>query len=398
MSFVDTIGRIFGSRAAFAPAARAARAKGAAATAVAGVFVKPPATIEAYIAYKLLSTNGKRFDVVAVDLGFVDAAEMERVLAGCRAARRRGEAVTTASCAVALGVLSVEQVQAVVAAQTLLIHVEWNTFSTPAFITWAEDLKKRGFRLQIERVPAKDLLDMRDQLGSDLASQDDDRNLDQVEKAIELFLSAAKIRASDIKITVGVRDAEVQIRSRGDYLVSETWSMNRDAGERLIRAIFVGLATVKPGSYNPLDFQDAQITARLKLPGSGLESIRLIRGPKYPSDQKCSFMFARLQYNPDAEVNIATVLRPLSFVTPAAPPGVLQISGLTPVQRGLLQELLYKPHGIVVVTGPTGSGKTTSLYECMKEQARLFPTANQITVENPLSSTSASDDWNTPGS
>ena len=47
-----------------------------------------------------------------------------------------------------------------------------------------------------------------------------------------------------------------------------------------------------------------------------------------------------------------------------------------------LRELLHRPHGIVLVTGPTGSGKTTTLYAGLSEindQAR-----NIMTVEDPV--------------
>ena len=45
-------------------------------------------------------------------------------------------------------------------------------------------------------------------------------------------------------------------------------------------------------------------------------------------------------------------------------------------------ELIHRPHGILLVTGPTGSGKTTSLYaalECINDNTR-----NIMTVEDPI--------------
>src|SRR3977135_3459113 len=36
--------------------------------------------------------------------------------------------------------------------------------------------------------------------------------------------------------------------------------------------------------------------------------------------------------------------------------------GMDPKTQSLLDELIHKPHGILLVTGPTGSGKTTTLY------------------------------------
>ncbi|MCA9797878.1 MAG: Flp pilus assembly complex ATPase component TadA, partial [Candidatus Eremiobacteraeota bacterium] len=45
-------------------------------------------------------------------------------------------------------------------------------------------------------------------------------------------------------------------------------------------------------------------------------------------------------------------------------------------------ELIDRPHGIVLVTGPTGSGKTTTLYSTLKFLAR--PELNVCTVEDPI--------------
>jgi general secretion pathway protein E len=44
--------------------------------------------------------------------------------------------------------------------------------------------------------------------------------------------------------------------------------------------------------------------------------------------------------------------------------------------------MISKPHGIVLVTGPTGSGKTTTLYSSMKHLAT--PEVNVCTVEDPI--------------
>jgi general secretion pathway protein E len=48
----------------------------------------------------------------------------------------------------------------------------------------------------------------------------------------------------------------------------------------------------------------------------------------------------------------------------------------------VINELIRRPHGIVLVTGPTGSGKTTTLYACL---AKInTPDLNILTVEDPV--------------
>jgi general secretion pathway protein E len=41
-----------------------------------------------------------------------------------------------------------------------------------------------------------------------------------------------------------------------------------------------------------------------------------------------------------------------------------------------------QPHGVILVTGPTGSGKTTTLYSALKQLAR--PELNVCTIEDPI--------------
>jgi type II secretory ATPase GspE/PulE/Tfp pilus assembly ATPase PilB-like protein len=56
--------------------------------------------------------------------------------------------------------------------------------------------------------------------------------------------------------------------------------------------------------------------------------------------------------------------------------------GLLPEDYGKFMKLISSPHGIVLVTGPTGSGKTTTLYAALSEINR--EEINVITVEDPV--------------
>lgn len=56
--------------------------------------------------------------------------------------------------------------------------------------------------------------------------------------------------------------------------------------------------------------------------------------------------------------------------------------GFTEHNLKLYDKMLKVPHGIVLVTGPTGSGKTTTLYTVLNELNK--PTHNIITLEDPV--------------
>ena len=56
--------------------------------------------------------------------------------------------------------------------------------------------------------------------------------------------------------------------------------------------------------------------------------------------------------------------------------------GCSPENLKIIEEQMSKPHGIIFLTGPTGSGKTTTLYACLtqlnKESVKI------ITIEDPI--------------
>lgn len=56
--------------------------------------------------------------------------------------------------------------------------------------------------------------------------------------------------------------------------------------------------------------------------------------------------------------------------------------GFSEDQLKLFKEAIYRPYGMVLVTGPTGSGKTTTLYSALSELNRI--TENISTAEDPV--------------
>ena len=60
----------------------------------------------------------------------------------------------------------------------------------------------------------------------------------------------------------------------------------------------------------------------------------------------------------------------------------LQGARLLRRRREALEKAVTQPHGIILVTGPTGSGKTTTLYSTLKQLA--LPDVNVCTIEDPI--------------
>ena len=122
------------------------------------------------------------------------------------------------------------------------------------------------------------------------------------------------------------------------------------------------------------------ITSRLKILG------RLnVAEKRRPQDGRLK---TRKPDNKEVELRLATM--PTAFgekmVMRIFDPDVLLKSyeqlGFSREDRERWQEATSKPHGIVLVTGPTGSGKTTTLYSTLKQIASAE--LNVCTIEDPI--------------
>ena len=89
-------------------------------------------------------------------------------------------------------------------------------------------------------------------------------------------------------------------------------------------------------------------------------------------DLRVSFMFATLGPSLTARILDPDAVRPLD----------LDASGYAPRDQALLAKAVAAPWGLVVVSGPTGCGKTTTLYACLNRLAG--PERKVMTVEDPV--------------
>jgi type II secretory ATPase GspE/PulE/Tfp pilus assembly ATPase PilB-like protein len=56
--------------------------------------------------------------------------------------------------------------------------------------------------------------------------------------------------------------------------------------------------------------------------------------------------------------------------------------GMDDATQGAIEQIIQQPHGMLLVTGPTGAGKTTTLYACLSKLNR--PEVKLITTEDPV--------------
>jgi type II secretory ATPase GspE/PulE/Tfp pilus assembly ATPase PilB-like protein len=333
----------------------------------------PPNLIAQHVVYSL--TAGRPYGEVAVNLGLLTRAALSELTAEQEATNE-----PVSDLAIRRGLLTSEQHARILNAQAVTVHVDNRHAGNPQFLTWVGDLTASGNAPEIIKVTAQTLEELR--VASSQTTETENVDLVTVNKARRMYTDFAAINASDMTLLIRETHAEVQVRVNGDIKVVPSLTMKRHEGEKLARAIYTGLSTIKGTSYIHSQFQDALIAGEA-LPGTGLTGIRIKRGPCYPEETNGTFISARLQYKKQSRVLVPSA-RPVELAVPERPGGSLNIPGLTPSQLELFERLVRIPMGVVLVTGPTGSGKTTMIYEGMKHQAREFPHLRQVTMERPV--------------
>ena len=116
--------------------------------------------------------------------------------------------------------------------------------------------------------------------------------------------------------------------------------------------------------------------------------IKLLSGMKLTSAGAQDGRFSIMEEN--EEVNIRTSLIPgaygesivMRILDPKSIRVKLEEIGIEPFLFSIIQEEISKPNGMILITGPTGSGKTTTLYAFLQ---RIYSTEIKIiTVEDPI--------------
>ncbi|HEY6077710.1 MAG TPA: type II secretion system ATPase GspE [Polyangiaceae bacterium] len=184
----------------------------------------------------------------------------------------------------------------------------------------------------------------------DILDSDDDAPIIRWVNA--LFSQAVKERASDIHIEPEDREVLVRYRVDGRLFVAKRASRQFMSSVVARVKIMAGLNIAEKRLP-----QDGRIS--LKIAGRAID----VRVSTIPTSRDHERIVMRMLH----KTNVLLDLKDLGF---------------SDRDYGLMDHLINRPDGIILVTGPTGSGKTTTLYACLNRINQ--PDVNILTAEDPV--------------
>ncbi len=214
---------------------------------------------------------------------------------------------------------------------------------------------------------------------------------------------SSKIGGLDISIEV-LKEIGKDIKTIKDIekLVEETKEINPiHKISRMFEIILAGAIAIKASDIH-IEPEKEQARLRFRLDGVLYDvmffenniyhllnsRIKLLSGMKLTSKTAQDGRFSIMEEN--EELSIRTSLIPgaygeaivMRILDPKSIRVKLEDIGIEPYLFSVIAEEIKKPNGLILVTGPTGSGKTTTLYAFLRKI--YTPEINIITIEDPI--------------
>jgi type II secretory ATPase GspE/PulE/Tfp pilus assembly ATPase PilB-like protein/DNA-binding response OmpR family regulator len=166
-----------------------------------------------------------------------------------------------------------------------------------------------------------------------------------------IILEAMRLGASDIHIQP--RTKNVVVRYRMDGILSDKFHIPHNLHQSLVSRLKIMAELDISERRRP---QDGRLTVKtaLRIIDLRISSLPTINGEK---------VVMRLLDRNSAVHTIASL-------------------GFSASDQPRVRNMVDKPQGIILATGPTGSGKTTTLYSLL--QSSISPTKNYLTIEDPV--------------
>ncbi len=264
-------------------------------------------------------------------------------------------------------------------------------------VAWRDDEAEVAYR---EGVKPEVLAELRRYLGAPLKLQ-----ACNGEEFDRLLRSLYEQGADDARTMVADFDERMDLKTLVDELPEPQDLMESEDEAPIIRLINALLTeAVKEGASDiHIEPFENRLVVRFRLDGVLREVLAPKKAVAQPVVSRIKVMakldIAEKRLPQDGRISLKIAGRPVDVRVSTIPAGhgervVLRLLdkqtgkldlaelGMAPDTLALLLEMIQRPHGILLVTGPTGSGKTTTLYSSLlrlNDQSR-----NIMTVEDPI--------------
>ena len=187
--------------------------------------------------------------------------------------------------------------------------------------------------------------------------------------ALEVIYEAFQMRATDVHLEPGKE--EMSVRFRVDGIMNQRESLIRQTGDAVVNILKV-LANLDISEKRKP--QDGSFSAEvLDQPGEENDQ----DGPKSKSKKPTI-----LDFRVATAGSVAGEKMVIRILDGSKSMGSLKKLGMREKLKDQIEAIVNQPHGMLIVCGPTGAGKSTTLYACLSEIDRFQK--NVITLENPV--------------
>ena len=360
-----------------------------------------------------MTTQKKRFGELLVDAGLLKEEDLPRVLNEQKAKRgeRFGETV------VRLGLASEVEIARALSDQLGIPFIDLSamSISQQALQEVPERLAKKHQILPVAVLQKELHLAMADPLKFE-ALQDVRftsnctivpllATVTDIKKGIQHHYSKEKGESIDTLVKDMAGDIPLELQQELEAEGNITDDKKRAESAPIIRMVnlIVSQAVETGASDIHIEPGKAQLVVRNRVDGllrHSLEAPRWVTGPvvsrikvmakmdiaerRLPQDGRVAIKVGQKSY----DLRVSTVPNKygekvvIRILDSSKVTGSLDSMGLEPTELDLMQALIERPQGIVLVTGPTGAGKTSTLYAMLNSLASVE--RNVTTIEDPI--------------
>ncbi|MCL2593506.1 MAG: GspE/PulE family protein [Defluviitaleaceae bacterium] len=275
-----------------------------------------------------------------------------------------------------------------------------------AVSTVPENIARQYKLIPISRTDDKLQIVMADPL--DFIARDDVRLIAGVELEVFLALSNEIERAISLNYTMSeiaeaaLEEFEDEIEEPAENVLEEDEDVQRAPIVRLVNSILEQAVRARASDIHIEPFEKS-VRVRIRIDGDLREILNVPKSALSPMVARVKILseldISEKRIPQDGRIEITILKKKVDFRVSILPTvhgekvvmRILDRSSIlvTKAQLGFTEHnlrsfdsLLKSPEGIVLVSGPTGSGKSTTLYAALNEMNR--PNSNTVTVEDPV--------------